>query len=117
MATGASVESMLKWVEKLQTVPHVLVSQYLKVGIDNYLLWAMYDSGSSYMLLSTGLFKELGLAVNMTWLPGSYRVADGSLQKFAGHLEPQVLQLHNDLVLTIEDITVIESEKLQFLIG
>ena len=79
---------MSKWVEKLRTVPRVPGSQYLKVGIDNYLLWAMYDSGSSYTLLSTGLCKELGLAIDTTRPPGSYRVADGSLRKFAGRLEP-----------------------------
>ena len=117
MTTGANVESMSKRVEKLRTVLCVPGSQYLKVGIDNYLLWAMYDSGSSYTLLSTGLCKELGLAVNTTWPPGSYRVADGLLQKFAGRLEPQVLQLHDDLALTVEDIAVIESEEPQFVIG
>ena len=117
MTTGASVESMSKRVEKLRTVLCVPGSQYLKVGIDNYLLWAMYDSGSSYTLLSTGLCKELGLAVNTTWPPGSYRVADGLLQKFAGRLEPQVLQLHDDLALTVEEIAVIESEEPRFLIG
>ena len=79
---------MSKRVEKLRTVPRVPGSQYLKEGIDNYLLWAMYDSGSSYTLLSTGLCKELGLAIDTTQPPGSYRVADGSLQKFARRLEP-----------------------------
>ena len=72
----------------------------------------MYNSGSSYSLLSTGLCKELGLAVNKMRSPGSYLVADGSLQKFAGRLEPQVLQLHDDLALTIVNIAVIESEEL-----
>ena len=76
----------------------------------------MYDSGSSYTLLSTGLCKELGLAINETQLQSSYRVADGLLQKFAFHLEPQVLQLHDDLALTVENVAVIESEEPQFLI-
>ena len=79
---------MSKRVEKLRAVPLVPGSQYLKVSIDNYLLWAMYDSGSSYTLLSTGLCKELGLAIDTTRPPGSYRVADGSLRKFVGRLEP-----------------------------
>ena len=77
----------------------------------------MYDSGSSYTLLSTGLCKELGPAVDKTRSPGSYRVADGSLRKFAGHLEPQVLLLHDDLALSVENIAVIESEEPKFLIG
>ena len=87
------------------------------MGIDNYLLWARYDSGSSHTLLSTGLCKELGLAVDKTRSPGSYRVADGLLRKFAAHLEPQILQLHGDLALTVENIAVIESEEPKFLIG
>ena len=77
----------------------------------------MYDSGSSYTLLSTGLCKELGLAVDTTRSPGSYLVADRLLRKFAGCLEPQVLQLHDDLALTVKNIAVIESEEPQFLIG
>ena len=88
VTTSAPVEPMLKRVEKLRAVPRVPGLQYLKVGIDNYLLWAMYDSGSSYTLLSTGLCKVLGLAIDTTRPPGSYRVADGSLRKFAGRLEP-----------------------------
>ena len=63
----------------------------MAVGLDNYRLWAMHDSGSSDMLMSTGLCKELGLAVNTTKLPGSYCVADGIAHKFARHLEHQVL--------------------------
>ena len=81
------------------------------MGIDNYLLWAMYNSGSSYTLLSTGLCKEPGLTVDKMRLPGSYRLADGSLRKFARRLEPQVLQLHDDLALTVANIAVIESEE------
>ena len=63
----------------------------MAVGLDNYRLWAMHDSGSSYTLVSTGLCKELGLAVNTAKSPGSYRVADGTARKFAGRLERQVL--------------------------
>lgn len=77
----------------------------------------MHDSGSSYTLVSTGLCKELGLAVNNTKLPGSYHVADGTARKFAGRLEHQVLKLHNKLALTADNITVIESEDPQFLVG
>ena len=82
VTTGASVESISEWVEKLQTVPRVPGLQYLKVGIDNYLLWAMYDSGSSHTLPSTGLCKELGLAIDTTQPSGSYRLADGSLRNW-----------------------------------
>ena len=83
------------------------------MSIDNYLLWAMYDSGSSYtLLLSIGICKELGLVVDKPRSPGSYRAANGLLQKFAGRLEPQVLQLHDDLALTVANIAVIESEEL-----
>ena len=70
----------------------------------------MHDSGSSNTLMSTGLCKELGLAVNTTKLLGSYRVADGTERKFAGRLERQVLKLHGKLALTIDNIAVIESE-------
>ena len=71
----------------------------------------MYDSVLLYTLLSTGLCKELGLAVDKTRPPGSYRVADGSLRKFVERLEPQVLQLHDDLALAVVNIAVIESEE------
>ena len=63
----------------------------MAVGLDIYRLWAMHDSGSSYTLMSTGLCKELGLAVNTAKSPGSYHVAYGTAHKFAGCLECQVL--------------------------
>ena len=47
----------------------------------------MHESGSSHTLLSTGL------------------------------LERQVLQLHDDLALTVDDIAIIQSEEPQFLIS
>ena len=88
---GTGVEEMDKRVDKMCMVPRVPGAQYLAVGLDNYRLWAMHDSGSSYTLVSTGLCKELGLAVNTVKLPGSYRVADGTAHKFAGRLERQML--------------------------
>ena len=63
----------------------------MAVGLDNYRLWVMHDSGSSYTLVFTGLWKKLGLAVNTTKLLGSYHVAVGTAHKFAGRLEYQVL--------------------------
>ena len=73
-------------VEKLHVVPSVTGSYYWRVGLDNYLLWALHDSGSSFMLMYTGLCKALGLAVDRR-PAGTYRVADGSTRKFAGQLE------------------------------
>ena len=41
---------------------------------------------------------------------GSYQVADGSRGKFVGRLpQQQVLQLHDKLALTVDDIAVIDS--------
>ena len=72
-------------------VPCIPGAEYLAVGLDNHRLWAMHDSGSLYMLVSTGLCKELGLAVNTAKLLGSYCIAHGTAPKFAGRLEHQVL--------------------------
>ena len=52
---GADVANMTERIDKLRIVPWVLGAQNLKVGFDNYLLWAMHDSGSFYMLVSFGL--------------------------------------------------------------
>ena len=46
----------------------------------------MNDSESLYTLVSTGLWKELGLAMDKTQSPGNYRVADSTTRKFAGRL-------------------------------
>ena len=83
---GMTVACMDERVEKLRVVPRVAGSDYWRVGLDNYLLWALHDSGSSFTLVSTGLCKALGLAVDRR-PAGTYRVADGSTRKFAGRLE------------------------------
>ena len=83
---GAEVGNMDKSIEKLHVVLRVTGSDYWGVGLDNYLLWALHDSGSSFMLVSTGLCKALGLAVDRR-SAGTYHVADGSTRKFAGQLE------------------------------
>ena len=88
---GTGVEEMDKRVDKMRVVPRVPGTYYLAAGLDKYRLWAMHNSGSSYTLVSTGLCKELGLAVNTAKSLGSYRVADGTARKFAGRLERQVL--------------------------
>ena len=75
LAVGEGVEPRDRRVDKMRVVPHIPGAQYWKVGIDNYLVWAIHDSGSSYILVSTGLYKELGLAIDKTWSPGNYRVA------------------------------------------
>ena len=79
----------------------------MAVGLDNYCLWEMHNSSSSYTLMSTGPCKELGLAVNTAKLLGSYHVADSTARKFARRLERQVLQLHDKLALTVDNIAVI----------
>ena len=68
---GESIEPMDRRVDKMHAVPRVPGAQYWKVGIDNYLVWAMHDSGSSYTLVSTGLCKELGLAIDKVKPPGN----------------------------------------------
>ena len=69
---GESVEPMNRRVDKIRVVPRVPGAQYWKVGIDNYLVWAMHYSGSSYTLVSTGLCKELELAIDKTRSLGNY---------------------------------------------
>ena len=83
---GEGVEPMDCRVDKMQVVPRIVWAQYWRVGIDNYLVWAMQDSESSYILVSTGLCKELGLTIDKTQLPGNYQVDDGATCKFAGRL-------------------------------
>ena len=68
-------------VEKLRVVPRVAGYNYWRVGLDDYLLWALHDSVTFFTLVSTGLCKALGLAVDRR-LAGTYSVADGSTRKF-----------------------------------
>ena len=59
--SGDGVEEMSKRVDKMHVVPRVPGSWYLKVGLYNYVLWAMYNNGSLHMLVSTRLCRELGM--------------------------------------------------------
>ena len=64
-------------VDKLRVVKRVPGHLYWYLGFDNYAIWALQDSGSSYTLVSRGLCRELGLPIQAGGTLGSYKVADG----------------------------------------
>ena len=74
---GANVTPLKSRVDKLRTVRRTPGGLYWYLGLDNYAIWALEDSGSSYTLVSRGLCNELGLPVRTGGALGSYRVADG----------------------------------------
>ena len=83
---GAEVACMGERLVKLRVVPRVAGSDYWRVRLNNYLLWALHDSGSSFTLVSMRLCKALGLAVYRR-RAGNYHAVYGSTRKFAGLLE------------------------------
>ena len=60
--------------------------------------------GANFTVVTTKLCKQLGLKV----LPydGTYALANGAKEKYAGKLGCEMLQLHDKLLLEIDNIRV-----------
>lgn len=63
-------------------------SKYFDLGFDAYRLWALFDTGANFSMVTTRLCKELGLPVAP--FDKSFSLANGATGKFAGCL-PEVV--------------------------
>ena len=95
---GADMATMSERVDKLRVVLCVRGAQYL--------LSYMHNSGPSYTLIPSGLCEQLGLAIDHSKKAGSYRIAYGTTSKFACRLLQQVMQLHDNTALQVDNIVV-----------
>ena len=71
-----AVDPLKQRVDKLGMVHRAPSELYWHLGLDNYAIWALDDSASSYAFVSQGLCNKLGLPIRTGGAVGSYRVAD-----------------------------------------
>ena len=61
--TGKEVSLKASRVEKRHLTRRTPTSQYYLVEINNYVVWCLNGTGLMYMIISLGLYQELGLRV------------------------------------------------------
>ena len=63
-----------------------------------------------YTIISSALCHELGLRIvkDAKWY--SFRVVDGEEKQFIGHLEEQIVQLHEGFAIRVADIKVLDCD-------
>ena len=74
--TGKEVSPMSSRVDKRHLTRCTSTAQYYLVGIDNYVVWCLNNTGSTYMIISSALCCELGLRVLKGGKRNSFRVVD-----------------------------------------
>ena len=77
-------------------------TRYVKAVLGNQAFWWLKDTGANFTVVTTKLCKYLGLKV----LPydGTYALPSGAREKCAGKLGREMLQLHDKLLLEIDNI-------------
>ena len=66
------------------------MAQYFDISLDNYRVYALNYTGSTFTLVSSALAKELGLRINPTG-KARFKVVDGAVRSFVGTLDEQVI--------------------------
>ena len=64
VVTGSSVRPMSEWVEKCYLICHAAYMQYFDIALDNYHLFELNNTSSSYIRILSVLVQELGLRIN-----------------------------------------------------
>ena len=64
-------------VDKRHLTRRTPTAQYYLVGIDNYVVWCLNDTGSMYTIISSALCRELGLRVLKGAKRHLFHVVDG----------------------------------------
>ena len=91
-------------VDKRHLTRRTPTVQYYLVGIDNYVVWCLNDTGSTYIIISSALCCKLGLRILKGAKRRSFRVVDGQQKQSIGHLEEQVVQSHEGLAIRVANI-------------
>ena len=75
----------------------------------------MWDTGSSFTLITTPLANELGLEVSGGTV--DFEVVSGASYRAAGILQNVKLRLHPKLELTLEAVRVVDSDRMTMILG
>ena len=90
-------------------------ARYVDVVFDTFRLWALFDTGANFSMITSRLARDLGLTLapfNRTFL-----VANGVVGRFAGLIREAKLQLHDSLEVTLKNVRVIEASYSGLLLG
>ena len=102
--SGEEVSLMSSRVDKHHLTRRTPTAQYYLVGIDNDVVWCLNGTGSMYTIISSALCRELGLRILKRARRHLFRIVDGHEKQFIGHLEEQIVQLHEGLAIRVADI-------------
>ena len=103
-------------VDKRHLTPMSPNCKFIDVVLDGRRVYGMEDSGANFSLVTEALADELGLEVFP--FGGSFTVASGHKNQFAGKLGKVNLQLHDGLVVEVDGIRVIKGRsRLQMILG
>ena len=87
---GDGVAKLSERVDKRHLTRMTPMAQYFDVSLDNYRVYALNDTGSTFTLVSSALAKELGLRINPAG-KARFKVVDGAVKSFVGTLDEQVI--------------------------
>ncbi len=90
-------------------------ARYLDLIFDTFRLWALFDTGANFTMVTTALCRALGLIVHP--FDRTFQLANGETGKFAGCLPEVVIQLHDRLEVTVRNVRVLEAEYVGLLLG
>ncbi len=90
-------------------------SKYFDLVFASYRLWALFDTGANFSMITTKLCRELGLAVAP--FDKQFSLANGVTKRFAGCLPEVVIQLHDRLDITLCNVRVMEAGYSGLLLG
>lgn len=81
--------------------------KYLEVGIGGNLVYGMFDTGANVTIISSKLANQLALP--MYPYHARFRQAAGHVAKFVAKLGLVNLQLHDNLIVSVDGIRVMDS--------
>ena len=85
VVTGSGVSPMRVRVDKRHLISCAAHVQCFDVALDNYHLFMLNDTGSSYILISLALAQELGLRINKR--KKTFKVVDSEPKAFLRFLD------------------------------
>ena len=90
-------------------------SEYHDVVFCGQRVWAMWDTGSSFTLVTKPLAEELGLQ----WVPfmTEFQLVSGSKHSTVGVIRNCTLRLHPRVELTLAEVRVLDSTDMNMILG
>ena len=88
--TGKEVSLMFSRVDKRNLTRHTPAAQYYLVGIHNYVVWCLNDTGLTYIIISLALYCIVDLGIIKGAKRHLFCVVDSREKQFIGYFKEQV---------------------------